>query len=77
MCYSRKCLWERNEGDCGFPYLRKGGEEYAWGKCHPEPSEYRKVADIVTKLMEIDRRKDKIFRIKDKLLSQNALYTKK
>lgn len=33
MCYSGKCIWERHNGDCGFPTIKAVRDKYPLPLC--------------------------------------------
>lgn len=37
MCYSGRCTWERQSGDCGFPNIKEVRDKYPIPLCEIDP----------------------------------------
>jgi hypothetical protein len=76
MCYSGRCRWEDDMGNCSYPmYIKELWYKYDWVKMCLSGVDnidlYNDIQSEIKTIKIIKERKEKIVSLKSKLLTQN------
>lgn len=70
MCYSGRCSWEDHMGDCVFPSHIKNIQHHSRLKCSHSAKKVQYIRNIISNYYVVLERKEKINKIKNRLLDK-------
>lgn len=69
MCCTGRCVWENYMGDCGYPrHIKEITDVYGKYFCDATLNDYFTISKIKKTIKIVEQRKNKIKKIKNKLL---------